>query len=87
MSNDLQALLREKRVWLEKATKEDRPHQATSLARMAAEILYYSQMVPCRRYGIHFMHHAETELLVLACEKYLDMYHKTKKELAEKDTN
>jgi len=66
-------------VWITKVIREKEPHKATSLARMAAEILFYSQMLPAKQHGAQFMHHHTSALLALACEEYLKMYNQTKK--------
>jgi hypothetical protein len=68
-------------VWITKAIREREPHKATSLARMAAEILFYSQMLPTKQHGAHMMHHSNSELLALACEEYLNLYNRTKKKI------
>lgn len=78
MSNSVLTLLKQRRVWLAKAVKSEEAHKATELARMAAEIIYYSQMLPCQQHGPQCMHHHESEVLRLACEQYLEMYNKTK---------
>lgn len=79
MSDELQQQLQGgEKVWITKALKEQEPHKATSLARMAAEILFYSQMLPAKQHGAHMMHHSNSHILKLACEEYLKMYEKTR---------
>ena len=64
MTDELLRELREDPVWISKKARTQNPQ----MARCAAEMIYYTQLAP------GFAQHKNTELLKLACERYIEAY-------------
>jgi hypothetical protein len=66
MADELLQELKENPVWITKKVTNKNP----TMARCAAEMIYFSQLAP------GFCIHENTEVLKIACEKYLKAYNK-----------
>lgn len=64
MSDELLQELKRDPVWITKVQVNKNP----TMARVAAEMIYFSQLAP------GFSSHENTEVLKLACERYLEAY-------------